>query len=144
MFQFLKADWCGCLWDWVWGTHTHTYWNLLETYSLRKSGRIWWRMLNDREDLLPVICQEDNPERSGFVVVVVVQKDFKVKYKVLCSFSFIWGKLNTDAHISEKLESIFCNFFHFLCIEMNLLIMSFVVGTMSNCCNFFFWNITDI
>jgi len=46
-------------------------------------------MLNDREDLLPVICQEDNPERSGFVVVVVVQKDFKVKYKVLCSFSFI-------------------------------------------------------
>ena len=44
-------------------------------------------MLNDGEDFLPVMCQEDNPERSGFFVVV--QKDFKVKFKVLCSFSFI-------------------------------------------------------
>ena len=52
--------------------------------------------------------------QEGLAFLFSVQKDFKVKFKVLCSFSFIVGKLNNYTHISEKLESIFHNFFFFL------------------------------
>lgn len=52
--------------------------------------------------------------QEGLAFLFSVQKDFKVNFKVLCSFSFIVGKLNNHTHISEKLESILHNFFFFI------------------------------
>lgn len=43
--------------------------------------------------------------QEGLAFLFSVQKDFKVNFKVLCSFSFIVGKLDNHTHISEKLES---------------------------------------